>query len=120
MEIYNSNNRYKDLFFALSHGVNFGKLKSRNIDEREAFLNELITKNKKFTSCPAFATSIVDKVGAGDAMLSLFSTALYKSQSPELALFIGSLAAANSLKRFGNDKIVSQTDLIRSAEYIFK
>jgi len=40
LEIYNSNNRYKDLFFALSHGVNFGKLKSRNIDERESFLNE--------------------------------------------------------------------------------
>ena len=49
LEIYNSNNRYKDLFFALSHGVNFGKLKSRNIDERETFLNELINKNKKFT-----------------------------------------------------------------------
>jgi len=49
LEIYNSNNRYKDLFFALSHGVNYGKLKPRNIDERESFLNELIHKNKKFT-----------------------------------------------------------------------
>ena len=49
LEIYNFNNRYKDLFFALSHGVNFGKLKSRNTDERETFLNELINKNKKFT-----------------------------------------------------------------------
>ena len=49
LEIYNSKNRFKDLFFALSHGVNFGKLKKGNIDEREAFLNELISKNKKFT-----------------------------------------------------------------------
>ena len=49
LEIYNSNNRYKDLFFALSHGVNYGKLKSRNIDEREAFLDELMQKNKKLT-----------------------------------------------------------------------
>ena len=49
LEIYNSNNRYKDLFFALSHGVNFGKLKPRNIDERETFLNELLEKNKKLT-----------------------------------------------------------------------
>ena len=46
LEIYKSNNRYKDLFFALSHGVNYGKLKRRNIDEREAFLNELLQKNK--------------------------------------------------------------------------
>ena len=49
LEIYNSNNRYKDLFFALSHGVNYGKLKPKNIDEREIFLNELIQKNKKLS-----------------------------------------------------------------------
>ena len=49
LEIYNSKNRYKDLFFALSHGVNYGKLKPRNIDERESFLNELMQKNKKLT-----------------------------------------------------------------------
>jgi glycosyltransferase involved in cell wall biosynthesis len=47
LEIYNSTNRYKDLFFALSHGVNYGKLKKKNIDERESFLNELMEKNKK-------------------------------------------------------------------------
>jgi hypothetical protein len=49
LEIYNSNNRYKDLFFALSHGVNYGKLKKANADDREVFLNSLIEKNKKFT-----------------------------------------------------------------------
>ena len=49
LKIYNSNNRYKDLFFALSHGVNFGKLKNKNIDEREIFLNELVTKNVNLT-----------------------------------------------------------------------
>tara|TARA_Y100000590_G_C15430106_1_gene904809 strand:- start:2 stop:886 length:885 start_codon:yes stop_codon:yes gene_type:complete len=49
LEIYNSNNRYKDLFFALSHGVNFGRLKPGNVDERETFLNELLRKNTKLT-----------------------------------------------------------------------
>ena len=49
LEIYKSNNRYKDLFFALSHGVNYGRLKPTNIDERETFLNELLQKNQKLT-----------------------------------------------------------------------
>ena len=49
LEIYKNNNRYKDLFFALSHGVNFGKLKAKNVDEREKFLDELMLKNKKLT-----------------------------------------------------------------------
>ena len=44
-----------DVFFALSHGVNFGKLKSRNIDERESFLNELLQKNKQLTSAKIFS-----------------------------------------------------------------
>ncbi len=48
LTIYNLNDRYKDLFFALSHGVNFGKLKSRNNDDREIFINELINNNEKF------------------------------------------------------------------------
>lgn len=49
LEIYNHKNRYKDLFFALSHGVNYGRLKAQNIDEREVFLNELMSKNKQLT-----------------------------------------------------------------------
>ncbi len=44
LEIYNSENRYKDIFFALSHGVNFGNLKKGKIDEREYFLQNLINK----------------------------------------------------------------------------
>ena len=38
-------NKDKDMFFALSHGVNYGKLKN-NIDEREVFLNKLIDASK--------------------------------------------------------------------------
>ena len=44
-------NNYKndcsnDVFFALSHGVHRGKLKSRSTDDRETFIKELINKCK--------------------------------------------------------------------------
>ena len=42
LKIYEYKNRYKDLFFALSHGVNFGKLKKGKSDEREMFINQLM------------------------------------------------------------------------------
>ena len=42
LNIFENKNRYKDLFFALSHGVNFGKLKRGKKDERESFISELI------------------------------------------------------------------------------
>ena len=39
----------KDMFFAISHGVNFGKLKKNNYDERLKFVNKLIeSSNNKF------------------------------------------------------------------------
>ena len=36
----------KDLFFALSHGVNFGKLKKNSFDERSKFIDKLIEYSK--------------------------------------------------------------------------
>ena len=44
-------NNYKndctnDVFFALSHGVHRGSLKSRTVDDREIFIKKLIEKSK--------------------------------------------------------------------------
>ncbi len=44
LDLYNQENKIKDLFFALSHGVNFGKLKKGKTDEREKFLDQLMHK----------------------------------------------------------------------------
>tara|TARA_B100000963_G_scaffold347152_1_gene353141 strand:+ start:120 stop:2219 length:2100 start_codon:yes stop_codon:yes gene_type:complete len=46
LKIYENKYRYKDLFFALSHGVNFGGLRSTSNDEREVFLKKIIEKGK--------------------------------------------------------------------------
>ncbi len=43
LKIYEYKNRYKDLFFALSHGVNFGRLKKGKNDERETFISNLMS-----------------------------------------------------------------------------
>lgn len=43
-KFYNYKNKFKDLFFAFSHGVNFGKLKPNKYDEREFFLNKLFNE----------------------------------------------------------------------------
>ena len=41
-------------------------------------------------------------------MLSLFALFFYKSKSPEIALLLSSLAAANSIEDFGNDRVVEK------------
>ena len=44
LNLYENKLSYKDLFFALSHGVNFGKLKKGKSDERESFIKKLMQK----------------------------------------------------------------------------
>ena len=47
LKIYNYRHRFKDLFFALSHGVNSGVLKINKYDDREIFLNKLLAYSDK-------------------------------------------------------------------------
>jgi rfaE bifunctional protein nucleotidyltransferase chain/domain len=79
-------------------------------------------KGNKFEviKCPAFAKSAVDKVGAGDAMLSITSICLAKKFDKNLALFLGSLAGAISVSNYGNKDCVSHESLERLVEYSLK
>ena len=45
LNIYNNNKYIYDVFFAMSHGVNRGSLKSGKIDEREQLINNLTKLN---------------------------------------------------------------------------
>ena len=74
----------------------------------------------KFIVVPAFGKLIVDKVGSGDSLLSLFSLGIYITGSPEVGLLLGSLAAANSIKNFGNDNIIEKTNILKTVSNMFK
>ena len=80
----------------------------------------LINKDYKIFSCPGFALKSIDKVGAGDAMLSIASLGLKLKLDPELILFISSLAAAISVESIGNKEQVTYQKLDRILEYILK
>lgn len=75
-------------------------------------------KNK--VHCPAFAGKIVDKVGSGDAMLSMISICLKSGLSDELSLFLGSIAAAKSVESIGNSYYLKKIDLLKSVTYMLK
>ena len=75
---------------------------------------------KKFNSCEAFVKLPVDKVGAGDAMLSIIALCLKNELSKELTLLIGSLAAAQSVESIGNKESVNKIKILKSIENILK
>ncbi len=69
---------------------------------------------------PGFAAQVIDKIGSGDALLALLSVCLYANLDEKLALFIGSLAAAQSVETVGNSVPVSKIKLLKTISHLLK
>ncbi len=104
-----------------SIALNYFKYKKLNnlVITRGANGALLIDKNKIY-KCPAFAIKSVDKVGAGDAMLSIMSLCLRNKFDKDLSLFFGSIAGAFSVQNLGNKKTFDFEELENFLEYSLK
>ena len=80
----------------------------------------LVNDNKTPIRCPGFATQVIDKIGSGDALLALLSVCLYSNFDEDLSLFIGSLAAAQSVETIGNSMPVSKAKLLKTTSHLLK
>ena len=83
-----------------------------------AFLIE--SQNKRVINCPAFSNKVVDKVGAGDTMLSIVALCLKLKVPSDLTLFLGSLAGASAVESIGNSRSLEKNTLLRTIEFIIK
>jgi rfaE bifunctional protein kinase chain/domain/rfaE bifunctional protein nucleotidyltransferase chain/domain len=71
-------------------------------DERDGFVN-----------VPAVAVSVVDRIGAGDALLALSAPAAAMGLPMELAGFIGNVAGAEACAVMGNGSSIEATSFFR-------
>ena len=85
-------------------------------------INGALLFNNKYRSinCPAFSNSVVDKVGAGDAMLSILSLCLKAKIPEDLSLLMGSIAATHSVESIGNSSFINKDKIMRQIEYLIK
>ena len=80
----------------------------------------IVSKDGNYIYCPAFAKKVVDKVGAGDSMLSLLSLCLMNKIPKDLSLFLGSIVGGLSVEVIGNKKAVIFDKLLRTIEFAIK
>ena len=80
----------------------------------------IVSNNYKALSAPAFANKVVDKVGSGDAMLSMISLCRFVKMNNEEIMLVSSLAAAQSVESMGNSKSIDKNELNKSINYILK
>ncbi len=80
----------------------------------------LCRDGKDFTTCPAFAFKIVDRMGAGDAVLAITSLLAATQAPPEVISFVGNLAGAEAVAIVGNERSIGRVQLLKSITSILK
>ena len=77
-------------------------------------------KNKQLIECPAFANKVIDRVGAGDTMLSMISMLIKIGAPADLSLLLGSFAGATSVETMGNSLFLKKKNFLRHLEFALK
>jgi len=78
------------------------------------------SKDKKYFYCPAFASKVVDKIGAGDSMLSIMSILIKSNFKNIISIFLGSLAGAMSVGEMSNKVPIKKTKLMKYFNHILR
>lgn len=69
---------------------------------------------------PAFATKVVDRVGAGDAVLCVTTLAVAAGAKPEFVPFLGNVVGAEAVTILGNQRSIERIPLYRHIECLLK
>lgn len=78
------------------------------------------SKEKGIVMSPTFAPTILDRTGAGDAVLAAISGLRMNNVPIEIALFFGNIAGAIMVGVMGNEKAITSKDLQFEAERIIE
>ena len=81
-----------------------------------------ISYNSKegFSYCPAFQKKIIDKVGAGDSLLAIFSLFKFVGAPNDLSLFVSSISAAHQVSVVNNESFLDKINLLKYLQHILK
>ncbi|MCX6268206.1 MAG: PfkB family carbohydrate kinase [Bacteroidetes bacterium] len=115
----------------LPFGDNYGKLENlieklsliTNCSEITITLGQsgsVFYSNGKYYSSPAFADSVKDSVGAGDAVLSITSLLAYSKAPADLIPFIGNCMGTIAVNIIGNEHPVYKKDLTKFINHFMK
>ncbi len=77
-------------------------------------------KGENFLNCPAFASKVVDRIGAGDTLLAITAACFGTHLPTDVSLLVGNLAAAEKVGMMGTGTSISKVGLLKSLEAMLK
>jgi rfaE bifunctional protein nucleotidyltransferase chain/domain len=78
------------------------------------------TAPDRYCRVPALATKVVDRVGAGDAVLCVTALAVAGGAPPEVVAFVGNVVGAEAVTILGNQRSIERVPLYRHVECLLK
>ncbi len=76
--------------------------------------------SNKYYYSEAYAEKIIDKIGAGDTMLSVIGPCIKSNMDFDISLLVSSLAAAQSVESIGNKNSINKIKILKTLENILK
>ena len=98
----------------------YKKYKVKNLVITMGKFGSIFYNGKNFIDCPAFANKVVDKVGAGDSFLSLYSLGIVNQKNNDISLLIGSIAGAYNIENIANSRELSKQYLLKYIDHLLK
>ncbi len=89
------------------------KLKTKRVIITQGKDGVLLINNNKVFHAPAFTKNVVDKIGAGDAMLALASLCFKKNLGNLLTLYLGSIAAGHVVENMSNSSPIDKDKILK-------
>jgi rfaE bifunctional protein kinase chain/domain/rfaE bifunctional protein nucleotidyltransferase chain/domain len=77
-------------------------------------------KEEGMVEIPAFATTVKDRVGAGDAVLAIASLCAVQNAPAELTGFIGNVVGAEAVNIMGNKSFIEKIPLMKHITHLMK
>lgn len=84
------------------------KLQCRCVLATEGRRGCAVIMSDEFHRAPSFASTVVDRVGAGDALLSVTALGVQQGLPAEIIAFLGNIAGSLAVETIGNAKAVGQ------------
>ena len=77
-------------------------------------------REEGFVDVPAFAGQVVDRMGAGDAVLSLTALCVAQGAPMEIVGFIGNVVGAEAVATVGHRSSIERVSLMKHVESLLK
>ena len=122
--VINENELRHELRDKYSELAKLGKLIRKKRNAKSVLITQgkdgatLIEKNRNIKS-PAFAKYVLDKIGSGDSMLSIYSICCNSKMNSLLKLYLSALAAANNVQTVANESPIKKNNIIKIIKHHF-